>query len=272
MVVFPRAKINIGLRIIEKRTDGFHSIQTVFYPFGLADALEYVIEERETGNDRLIETGIPSGCKPKDNIVIKALKRIREIHNVPFLKIHLHKTIPPGAGLGGGSADATCLIRSLNRYFELGLSQASLKEIAASLGSDCPFFIDNVPSYGEGRGEILTPVDSLPDFYHIVVLKPEYEVSTADAYKNCTSWYDGRNLIDSYRTDTRLWKDTIFNDFEKSLFARYPEIADLKESLYSIGAVYSSMSGSGSAVFGLFEKLPDIPQSMMPVVVYSGKL
>ena len=144
MVIFPRAKINIGLRIIGLRSDGFHNIQTIFYPIGLADALEYVINRKDAGSDRLTETGIPSGCRPGENIVIKALEKIREIHPLPFLKIHLHKTIPPGAGLGGGSADAACFMRSLNRYFELGLSPVSLKEIAASLGSDCPFFIDNV--------------------------------------------------------------------------------------------------------------------------------
>ena len=185
MVVFPRAKINIGLRIIEKRTDGFHNIQTVFYPVGLADALEYVVAEEGSGSDSLVETGIQSGCKAEENIVIKALNKVRAIHHVPYLKIHLHKAIPPGAGLGGGSSDAACLIRSLNRYFKLDLSQSSLKEIASSLGSDCPFFIDNVPSYGEGRGEILTPVEPLPGTYHIVIMKPDYEISTADAYRNC---------------------------------------------------------------------------------------
>ena len=272
MVIFPRAKINIGLRIIGKRSDGFHNIQTVFYPVRLADALEYVVGENKYESDLITETGINSGCSPEKNIVILAVRKIREIHPIPYLKLHLHKTIPTGAGLGGGSADAAYLIKSLNKYFNLGFTQTEMKTISASLGSDCPFFIDNTPSYGEGRGEILTPVDPLPDHYYLIILKPDVEVSTAEAYKGCTPMYDGNDLIDVYNNSISLWKKSLSNDFEKTVFGRYTEIGNLKDHLYSLGAVYSSMSGSGSSVYGLFEKIPEIPASLAQKVVYCGKL
>lgn len=272
MVIFPQAKINIGLRIIEKRDDGFHNLQTIFYPVRLSDALEYVVPEDEMENDRLTVTGFPAGCHPSENIIIKALTRIRENHYIPSLRIHLHKAIPPGSGLGGGSSDAACFIKSLDRYFKIGMSNAEMKDIAADLGSDCPFFIDGVPSYGQGRGEILTPLEPLKGNLFIVLLKPAMEVSTAEAYRSCVPYKNATDLIDLYNAGIESWEKKVVNDFEKSIFPVYPEIASAKADLYRLGALFSSMSGSGSVVFGIFTKPVQIPESMGKMVLYSGVL
>ena len=272
MVIFPQAKINIGLRIIEKRGDGFHNLQTIFYPVRLSDALEYVVSADESEGDRLVETGYPAGCPPSENIVIKALGKIREKHHIPGLNIHLHKAIPPGSGLGGGSSDAACFIKSLNRYFNIGLDTEGMKEIAAGLGSDCPFFIDGVPSYGEGRGEILTNVKPLDENLFIVLLKPGPEVSTGEAYRSCIPYNGGISLIDSYNKGFSEWAGTMVNDFEKTVFPLYPEIASVKADLYRLGALFSSMSGSGSAVFGIFSEPVRVPDPLKKMVLYSGVL
>ena len=272
MIVFPLAKINIGLRIVEKRPDGFHNLQTIFYPVRLTDALEYIVPEGELSQDHLTETGLATGCPPSENIIIKALKKIRKQFYIPNLKLHLHKAIPTGAGLGGGSSDAACFIKSLNRYFNLGLSNDELKEIAADLGSDCPFFIDGVPSYGEGRGEILTPVRRLPEDLYLIILKPDCEVNTGLAYKNCIPHGSETDLIGLYNGNMEEWKDRMANDFERSVFQAHPEIAEAKEELYRMGALYSSMSGSGSAVFGIFRDETRVPDPVRNMVVYCGKL
>jgi 4-diphosphocytidyl-2-C-methyl-D-erythritol kinase len=272
MVIFPKAKINIGLRITEKRPDGFHNLQTIFYPVCLCDALEFVVPEEFSDKDNLVVTGLSSGCSPEDNIVIKAVKKLREKSNIPFLKIHLHKAIPSGAGLGGGSSDAASILRSLNRYFSLNISQDELKEISLSLGSDCPFFIDSIPAFGEGRGEILTPLKSLPDGYHLVIVSPGIAINTKEAYRNCRPYKVETNLKEHYARSINDWKDLIVNDFEESIFTRYPLIEGIKKILYEMGASFSSMSGSGSAVYGIFDKKPEIAGILRDKVIYSGGL
>lgn len=272
MVIFPKAKINIGLRIVEKRSDGFHNLQTIFYPVCLCDAIEFIVPEVSLREDVLQVTGIMTGQDPSCNLVIKAIKKFRESGNIPFLKVHLHKAIPLGAGLGGGSSDAAWIIKSINRHFNLGISDEKLKEISLELGSDCPFFIDSVPAYAEGRGEHLIHVNPLSEGYHLLMVNPGIHINTKEAYSNCIPKLPDTNLKDLYNLEITEWKDLIINDFEEYIFRTYPNIADLKKSIYDMGAVYSSMSGSGATVYGIFKIKPEIPSSLRNQVIYSDIL
>jgi len=272
MVIFPKAKINIGLRINEKRSDGFHNLQTIFYPVCLCDAIEFIVPEVSLPEDVLQVSGIMTGQDHTSNLVMKAIKRMHELSNIPCLKVHLHKAIPLGAGLGGGSSDAACIIKSLNRHFNLGMSDEKLKEISLELGSDCPFFIDSIPAYAYGRGEHLTPINPLPEGYHLIMVNPEIHINTKEAYSNCIPKLPDTNLKELYNLEITEWKDLIINDFEEYIFRMYPQIADLKKSLYDMGAVYSSMSGSGSTVYGIFKMKPEIPSSLKNLVIYSDIL
>lgn len=272
MIIFPRAKINIGLRITEKRKDGFHEIRTIFYPVCLRDALEFVVPAKKIEKDVITVTGLMSDLPMEDNLVIKALNKLRIRANIPFLKIHLHKAIPAGAGLGGGSSDAANFLRLLVRYFNLKVSNEELFEIALSLGSDCPFFIESVPAYAEGRGEILSPLTPLKEDLYLVLANPGIAVNTAEAYRECKPYKSDESLKDYYSRDIKKWKSLIVNDFEKSVFIRYPQIGSLKEEMFRMGAVYSSMSGSGSTVYGIFGEKPRIPETLRKMVIYSGIL
>jgi 4-diphosphocytidyl-2-C-methyl-D-erythritol kinase len=272
MVVFPKAKINIGLRIIEKRSDGFHNLQTIFYPVCLCDALEFVVSERLLNKDKLVVTGLLSDCIPEDNLVIKAVRKLRERYIFPYLKIHLHKAIPTGAGLGGGSSDAASILKAVNKFFNLNIRSEELKEIALTLGSDCPFFIENIPAFAEGRGEIMTPLKPILVGYHLLIVIPGIAVNTKEAYLDCSPYQREANLQKHYSRDINEWKDLIINDFEKSIFIKHPQIADLKANLYKMGALYSSLSGSGSSVYGIFDKKPKIPDSLKGYSLYSGNL
>jgi 4-diphosphocytidyl-2-C-methyl-D-erythritol kinase len=272
MVIFPRAKINIGLRVTERRSDGFHNLETIFYPAGLCDALEFVVADKFLKEDLLIVTGSLVDVNPDSNMVIKAVRKIREIQKIPFLRIHLHKAIPAGAGLGGGSSDASALLKAVNKYFDLKIDDGKLKEMALDLGSDCPFFIDSIPSFAHGRGEILTPVKQLPEGLHLVLVNPGIHLNTREAYSNITPGQPDSNLRELYDLDVSKWKDLIFNDFEASVFKKHPQIAEIKKRLYEIGAAYSSMSGSGSTVYGIFCSKPEIPESFRKMVIYSDVL
>lgn len=272
MVIFPKAKINIGLRITEKRSDGFHNLQTIFYPVCLCDAVEFVVPEQLLENDILTVSGIMHEQDPANNLVMRAIKKIRAIKQIPFLRVHLHKAIPVGAGLGGGSSDAASIIRSINRYFNLEISNDRLKEIALELGSDCPFFIDCIPSFAEGRGEILIPVKPLSENLHLLMVNPGIHVSTAEAYGSCIPERPETDLREIYNLEVAEWKNLMINDFEEPVFKKYPQIAELKKSMLDMGAIYSSMSGSGSTVYGIFSREPEIPQSLRSQVIYSGVL
>jgi len=272
MVIFPRAKINIGLRITGKRPDGFHNIETIFYPVCLCDAIEFIDPELPLENDILEVTGILPDKAPANNLVMKAVRKIREIKQIPFLKLHLHKAIPVGAGLGGGSSDAATLIKSLNRHFNLEISNEKMKEISLELGSDCPFFLDGNPSFAESRGELLTPVKPLQEGLHLLLVNPGIFVNTREAYSFCTPKKPSTNLKEIYSLGISEWKDLIINDFEEFIFMKYPQIADIKKTLYEMGAVYSSMSGSGSTVFGIFYDKPIIPELIKNQVIYSDIL
>ncbi|HUX96727.1 MAG TPA: 4-(cytidine 5'-diphospho)-2-C-methyl-D-erythritol kinase [Bacteroidales bacterium] len=274
MVTFPKAKINIGLRITGKRDDGFHNIETLFCPIPLCDALEFVVADDKQNSDILVVTGIETGGRPEDNLVMKAVSMLRESYTFPFLKIHLHKAIPAGAGLGGGSSDAAYILNGINKCYGLNLDSKKLKYIALELGSDCPFFIKATPAYGTGRGEILvTYGEQIFNNHYMILLNPGIHVNTGDAYKNCTPASPVHllsELIENLPADK--WKNVIVNDFEDYVFSRHPLVGMLKEELYRSGAIFSLMSGSGSSVYGIYKNKHSVPEKLKEYLVWQGFL
>jgi 4-diphosphocytidyl-2-C-methyl-D-erythritol kinase len=270
MVIFPNAKINIGLRITGKRSDGYHNIESIFYPVKLSDALEFVVPDEVISKDILKVTGIDIGSDTDNNLVIRALLRLRESNSFPFLKIHLHKVIPVGAGLGGGSSDAACLLNVLNKHFSLNIEKSGLKALALELGSDCPFFIDGIASLGSGRGEILAPVKTMLSGYYLIILNPGVQINTGEAYKNCNPGVPSSSLKESIERPVIEWKKLIMNDFEDFAFKKHPVIGEIKEELYGSGALFSLMSGSGSSVYGIFQKKPELAQKLRNFVIWEG--
>ncbi len=267
MIVFPNAKINIGLHVVSKRADGYHNLETVFYPVKLADALEMA----ETGKAGITFSGLPVGGDPQDNLIMKAYEFLRKDYELPPVQFHLHKVIPTGAGLGGGSSDAAFTLKMLNSQFKLNLSEERLKEYAVRLGADCSFFIDNKPAFAEGIGDLLYPAEIDLSDYHIVLIKPNVSVSTVQAYKNIVPARPQFNLKDLSAVPVEKWKDMVVNDFEKSIFPQFPEVQEWKEKLYDWGALYASMSGSGSAVFGIFRHLPVDLENKIPAGVFFSR-
>jgi 4-diphosphocytidyl-2-C-methyl-D-erythritol kinase len=264
MIVFPNAKINIGLHVVSRRPDGYHNLETLFYPVELSDALE-MAEAKET---RISFSGLPVDGPPEQNLVLKAFHLLKKDFDLPPVQFHLHKKIPTGAGLGGGSSDAAFTLKMLNSFFQLRLNTAQLKNYAAKLGADCPFFIENQPAFATGIGDRLSPVKIDLSNYRIVILKPEVSVSTAEAYKNIIPAQPEFNLQNLAELPVSQWKETVVNDFEKNVFRVYPQIEFWKKKLCEMGAEFASMSGSGSAVFGLFRHLPTdfdktIPQGIL---------
>jgi 4-diphosphocytidyl-2-C-methyl-D-erythritol kinase len=272
MIVFPGAKINIGLRITGKRPDGYHDIETIFYPVGLSDALEFVISDQTVWKDIFNVTGIDTGSKPDDNLVMKTVNALRAISSFPFLKIHLHKAIPIGAGLGGGSSDAACLLKVINKHFELNLDNDTLKSIALQMGSDCPFFIDCIPSMASGRGERLTSVKPALSGYYLVLINPGVGINTGEAYQNCRPLPPSTDLKQLIERPIIEWKGQIVNDFEEYAFKKHPIIGDLKEGLYGCNALFSLMSGSGSSVYGIFSGKPELFRELKDYVIWEGML
>jgi 4-diphosphocytidyl-2-C-methyl-D-erythritol kinase len=272
MITFPKAKINFGLRITERRSDGYHDIETIFYPVNLAYALEYVVPKGKAEVDELVVTGLKVPSRSGNNIVIKALQRLRQDFSIPYLKIHLHKAIPSGAGLGGGSSDAASVIRAINRYFGLEMNNQEMRSLALDLGSDCPFFIDPVPSFATGRGEIIQPANNFLHGFYIVILNPGVSISTKEAYMNCAPAKPEVPLEELISLPAHDWKKNIINDFEEYAFKIHPFINDMKEELYLSGAIYSSLSGSGSSVFGIYEQRPKIPAKLSEYMIFEGVL
>jgi 4-diphosphocytidyl-2-C-methyl-D-erythritol kinase len=272
MITFPKAKINMGLRITSKRSDGYHDIETLFYPVNLYDALEFVIHNGKPVGDDLVVTGLKIASRPENNIIIKTMRRLRKDFSIPFLKIHLHKAIPSGAGLGGGSSDASALIKAINRYFGFELTDHEMCYLALELGSDCPFFIDPVPSFAAGRGEILHPAHHFLDGYFIAILNPGVSISTREAYINCHPEEPESPLEKVISQPAGKWKKLIKNDFEEYAFKLYPIISEMKKALYRSGALFSSMSGSGSSVFGIYDRKPKIPAKLRKYLIYEGEL
>lgn len=255
MITFPNAKINLGLHITEKRPDGYHNLETVFYPIPLEDALEIQLQSTpSTSKYALHLSGIEVTGNVDDNLVIKAYRLLDQDFELPPVDIHLFKYIPSGAGLGGGSADAAFMLKLLNERFSLNLSTEQLETYAATLGADCAFFIQNAPTFAEGIGNIFSPISlSLKD-YQLVIIKPDIFVSTRDAFSQITPHRPAYSLHDVISRPIEEWKEALVNDFEASVFPQFPAIKEIKEELYRQGAVYASMSGSGSSVFGLFNQ------------------
>lgn len=256
MVTYPNAKINIGLNVIEKRKDGYHNLETVFYPIPLMDALEISIDESLPEPCNLKVSGEILSGRPEDNLVVKTFHMMKSLFpqqiNKPVL-VHLHKHIPTGAGLGGGSSDAAFMAKSVNQKFELNLTNEELKSIVAEIGADCPFFIENKPVFAEGVGDVFSKMQLSLAGKTIVLVKPDIFVSTRDAYSMVSPTQPESHLPELLKQPIGRWKDTIVNDFEVSVFRKYPEVAAIKDRLYDQGALYASMSGSGSAVYGIFD-------------------
>jgi len=294
MIAFPNAKINIGLNVVAKREDGYHDIETVFYPVNLQDALEIslmrpldpsqLISRLEAGklvqpddalpyfkSRRKKETlpccqlemsGIENPFPAQDNLVVKAYLLLLKDFDLPAIDIKLYKHIPTGSGLGGGSSDCASMLELLNRRFNLRLRDSALERYAAQLGSDCPFFVTGQPSIARGRGEILSPVSLSLAGYTILLVKPDVHVSTAAAYAGVTPRQPELSLEESITRPVEEWKYCIRNDFEPSVFARFPVLGQIKDRLYELGAQYASMTGSGSTVYGLFKKPLDNPHDL----------
>ena len=262
MITFPCAKINLGLNVIAAREDGYHDIETVFYPIPITDALEikYMDEHFPSEyNCDLKITGNAVDCDEQHNLVVKAYDLLAANYELPRIHAHLVKRIPMQAGLGGGSADGAFMIRLLDERFRLNIGIAEMERYAAQLGSDCPFFITAEPSFATGRGELLEPADGPRgnrDGYYIAVVKPDEAVSTAMAYKQIKCRKPAKCCRDVVRQPIDTWKDDLSNDFEEPVFKAHPRLASIKQQLYDLGAVYAQMSGSGSALFGIFRKEP----------------
>jgi len=256
MVVFPNAKINLGLRITSKRQDGYHDLDTVFYPIQLFDVLEVV---QYPSQDIIIES---SGKKIEgtieQNLCAKAYHLLKnDFPQIPGIQVHLHKHIPMGAGMGGGSADGTFMIKLLNEKFKLGLDNEKMEAYALQLGSDCPIFIRNKPCYATGRGEQMEDIALDLSAYYMLMVSPGIHVSTADAFKNVSPDASIQPCKDIIQEPIETWKDRLFNDFEKTVFQSYPVLNQIKDDLYAMGAVYASMTGSGSSFYAIFKSLPD---------------
>jgi len=270
MIVFPKAKINIGLRITGKRTDGYHDIETIFYPVNLCDALEFVVSTDPQTSDIITLTGIATGGDPKENLVMKIAGILRQRYSFPFLKIHLHKVIPVGAGLGGGSSDAVCFLKSVKRYFNLSVKEEDIEAIALETGSDCPFFIDAVPSYATGRGEVLQPVAPVLKNLYLVLVNPGVGINTREAYQSCKPERPSETLLHLTDSPVTSWKNLLKNDFEPFAFQKYPLIGEIKDELYKSGALFSSMSGSGSTIFGVFQAKPVVDVRIKGLIIWEG--
>lgn len=253
MIGFPPCKINLGLSILEKRTDGFHSIETIFYPVLLKDALEIVISDQDT---TIHVTGIHIPEENSKNLCIKAYELLKKDYSLPSIRIHLHKNIPIGAGLGGGSSDAAHIIKMLNAFFKLNLSLEKQIKYAQLIGSDCAFFIKNTVALATEKGDVLSEIKLSLSNYYIAIIKPPIHISTAWAYSQAIPQEKKNSIKNIIEQPIEQWRALLYNDFEEPIFNKYPVIRELKENMYKAHAIYASMSGSGSAVYGIFKNPP----------------
>ena len=256
MIAFPNCKINLGLNILQKREDGYHNLETVFYPIPFYDALEIVTSDEKT---EFINTGI-SGGEPSNNLCLKAFDLLRkDFPELTEIKMHLHKTIPVGAGLGGGSADAAFTLQLLNKKFDLNVSNRKLFGYASQLGSDCPFFLLNSPCFASGVGEKLKPIKLSLSSFKILLINPGIHISTKELFSKIQPSIPAKRIHQIVQQPVETWKDELKNDFEPVVFSMHPEVKELKEYLYKQNAVYASMTGTGSTVYGIFNKMKYFP-------------
>ncbi len=267
MVFFPHCKINLGLHVISKRDDGFHTIETCFYPVPWRDVLEIIKSDEFSFS----QSGLVIPGNADENLCVKAYQFLQKDFDLTPVKIHLHKVIPTGAGLGGGSSDAAFTLRALNSIFDLDLPQTALKSYAAHLGSDCSFFIDDKPMLAGGRGENLSETSLSLKGKYLVIVKPDIHVSTAEAYSGVKPKQPAQSISKIINESISKWKDSLSNDFEESVFKNHSTIKEIKAKLYQHGALYASMSGSGAAVFGIFDSVVDLKISFEGVY-WSGEL
>lgn len=256
MILFPNAKINIGLNVLEKREDGYHNIESIFYPIAINDALE-AIKSEGIGNITLSTYGNPIPGSTENNLCIKAYNLLKTGFELPSVNIGLLKSIPTGAGLGGGSSDAAFFFKMLNEFFNLNLSPEELKFFAAQIGSDCTFFMENKPCLVRGKGDVIEPIQLDLSNYYIAVIHPKIHVDTKNAYSLIIPHLPAHGLKQTtLNTPVQLWRKTLINDFEGPIFKLHPELAEIKQRIYDSGALYTSMTGSGSALYGIFDKNP----------------
>lgn len=270
MICFSPAKINLGLQILRRREDGFHDLRSVMYPTGLCDIIEIHQLPGEYRPVHFTQSGIRFDSDPEHNLCLKAWKLLAADRELPPVAIHLHKQIPVGAGLGGGSSNASTILRGLNLLAPSPAPFERLEELACQLGSDCPFFLHDVPMMMEGRGELLSPVKVSLETKYLVLLFPGIHISTAEAYDSASPAIPDLHLQQVIESPVQQWENTVENDFEKNAFIKHPLLESLKLGLYRAGAMYASMSGSGSSLFGIFEKLPEFPPEIRKYVIWKG--
>ncbi|MFM2134838.1 MAG: hypothetical protein RL021_238 [Bacteroidota bacterium] len=271
MISFPNCKINIGLNIVGKRSDGFHDIETVFYPLPWSDILEINRSQAKEQSVEFRSSGIRIYGSKENNLCVRAYQLLAADYPIGPVRMQLHKLLPVGAGLGGGSSDAAFVLRTLNQLFQLRINDDELASYAARLGSDCPFFIRNKPVFATGRGDVFEDVKLKLDDYYLVVVKPRIHVSTATAYAGVSPMQPAHSLKELIRKPVETWKDLIHNDFEKTILDKHPSIRNIKKRLYDEGAVYASMSGSGSAVYGIFKRPIDLHLHFRNCTVWQGE-
>ena len=257
MICFPNAKINLGLNIVSQRNDGFHNLETIFYPINLKDGLEIINSESQE-QYQFFQTGIKIDGDPSTNIVIKALELVKNHSkiNIPNIDIHLLKKIPTGAGLGGGSSDAAFMLKLLNKAYNLGIPNNELIELALQIGADCPFFLYNKPAFASGIGNQLEPIDLDLSGMYLLIVKPDVFISTKEAYSMVSPKSPTLSLKEIATRPLYEWKELMKNDFEDPIFKKYPQICKIKQQLYDLGATYASMSGAGSSLYGIFNVKP----------------
>ncbi|MFA6260174.1 MAG: 4-(cytidine 5'-diphospho)-2-C-methyl-D-erythritol kinase [Bacteroidia bacterium] len=278
MITFPSAKVNLGLNIYNQRQDGFHNMETIMYPLLFSDMLE-IIQNTDWKEGEAVFTlsgyGLPVEGNLQENLVFRAYSLLNEVYKLPPVRACLYKKIPMGAGLGGGSSDAAFMLKLLNVKFALGIQEQELETYASKLGSDCAFFIRNKPVYIYGKGHELESIEFSLQGWYMVLLNPGIHSSTAEAYQGVKKKeiYDPNNSVKAIiQQPVAMWKDKLYNQFEPSVFARYPELETIKSALYQAGATYASMSGSGSSLFGLFTSPPKLTASLQEKMVYQGWL
>ena len=281
MITFPNCKINLGLNVILKRQDGYHNIETVFYPIPLTDVLEIVPQDglktvsppRKQGGATFSTTGLPINGAAGKNLCIKAYELLQQdFPKIPPVQIYLHKAIPIGAGLGGGSADGSFTLKMLNEKFSLKLSMEQLLDYALQLGSDCPFFIFNRPCFATGRGEFLESIDINLEAYSFIIINPGIHINTAWAFQQLKPALPKKSIKDIVAQPVQTWKNELTNDFEEPIFRHHPELAAIKTTLYESGAIYASLSGTGSCLYGIYPKnsVPQLQLASTCQVMYPG--